>query len=192
MRTANPNIPSFGPMLGLALCEAGRNDEAAELLAAVTAERFASVVHGSIWLSTLGRWAEIAARLSDRGAAEQLYGQMAPYADHFLWNLVGVWGAASHHLGVLAAVLGRFEDAQTHLAQAEDMHGRMQAPIWRARTRVETALLQHSRRSRGAAQPRAILEQALETGRLHGSVALQRDAALALDELAHGTAGARD
>ena len=32
MQAANPNIPSFGPMLALALCEAGRNDQAAALL----------------------------------------------------------------------------------------------------------------------------------------------------------------
>jgi predicted ATPase/class 3 adenylate cyclase len=187
MQAANPNIPSFGPMLGLALCEAGRYDEAAVLLQRVAGEHFRSVNHGGIWISTMGRWADVAARLGDREAAAELYEQMLPYADHFLWNLVGIWGAASYHLGVLAGVLGRFEDARAHLTDATAMHERMGAPIWLARTRLAMArVLLAGRGPDGARRARAMLDQTIAAAREHGSVVLERQAVETLDASVSG------
>jgi class 3 adenylate cyclase/tetratricopeptide (TPR) repeat protein len=192
MQVANPNIPSFGPMLALALCEAGRDAEAAELLGRVSRERFASVARGGIWISTMGRWANVAARLGDREAAVELYEQMLPYADHFLWNLVGIWGAASLHLGILGRILGRFEEARAHLRAAEAMHERMGAPIWLARTRLAQARLQLSeQRPPAVADGRAALDEVIAVARRHGSVVLERQATETLQALAGESAQAR-
>lgn len=185
MKAANPNIPSFGPMLAVALCEAGRNEEASELLREITQERFSSVVRGSIWLSTLGRWAVVATRLEDRPAAAELYRQMLPYADHFLWNLVGLWGAACYHLGTLAAVLGRSEDAEQHLRQAETMHMGMAAPIWLARTRLAIARLQLVGQRVASAEVRGRIDEVQEVAHRHGSVVLERESAAMLSSLGH-------
>ncbi len=184
MQAVNPNIPSFGPMLALALCEAGRNEEAATLLERVARDRFTSVERGGIWITTMGRWANVAARLGNREAAAEIYAQMAPYADHFLWNLVGIWGAASLHLGLLARVLGRFDEARAHLRAAEAMHARMDAPIWLARARVGLARVQLSEHGQLEADDRRLLEEVIAVARRHGSVVLERQAAETLQTVA--------
>jgi tetratricopeptide (TPR) repeat protein len=187
MQAANPNIPSFGPMLALALCEAGRTSEAATLLGRVRRERFATVARGVIWISTLGRWADVAARLADREAAAELYEQILPYADHFLWNLVGIWGAASHHLGLLAGTLERFEEARGQLEVAAAMHERMGAPIWLGRTRLAIArLLLEERGPVARPEVRRMLDQVLAAARTHGSVVLEHEAVEVLDRLGGG------
>jgi tetratricopeptide (TPR) repeat protein len=185
MKASNPNIPSFGPMLGVALCEAGRNEDASVLLREITQERFSTVMRGSIWLSTLGRWAVVATHLEDQPAAAELYRQMLPYADHFLWNLVGLWGMASYHLGTLAGVLGRLEDAEQHLRQAEATHQSMGAPIWLARTRLAIARLQLRSRRATSAEVQPMVKQVQEVAQRHGSVVLERESAAVLESLGH-------
>ena len=192
MEATNPNIPSFGPMLALALCEAGHDNEAARLLGRVARDRFASVAHGGIWISTMGRWADVAALLGDHEAAAAIYEQMLPYADHFLWNLVGIWGAASYHLGVLAGMLGRVEEARDHLAEAAAMHERMGAPIWLARTHLAQARLRLGEpRSDKVTEQRARLERVIAVARRHGSVVLERQALETLEASAGDSARLR-
>lgn len=173
MRLANPNIPSFEAMVALTLCETGRREEAGVLLDRMTRERFASVDRGPIWISTLGRWCDVAVRCGDRAAAAELYGQLEPFADQFLWNLVGLWGAVAHHLGGLATLLGRFEAARHHLTAATQLHARMGAPIWLARTRLAQArlLLADHAPEREVA---AAIEEVVGAARLHGSVVLEQ------------------
>ncbi|HEY2437070.1 MAG TPA: AAA family ATPase [Solirubrobacteraceae bacterium] len=177
MKRANPNIPSFDPMLAIALCQAGRDAEAAALLQEAAEERFASVARGLIWLSTLGRWAVVASQVEHRVAAAELYAQMLPYADHFLWNLVGLWGAVSYHLGTLACTLGHWDAAEQHLRGAATMHRRMGAPIWLARTHLAVARLRLCGDLSAADEVDGLVEQVRQVARRHGSVVLERDAA---------------
>jgi class 3 adenylate cyclase/tetratricopeptide (TPR) repeat protein len=177
MQAANPNIPSFEPMLSLALCQAGRSSDAAPLLRSAAQERFASVARGVIWISALGRWADVAAQIGDRDAAAELYGQILPYADQFLWNGVSVWGAASYHLGLLAGTQGRFEDARGHLQQAEAMHERMGAPVWLARTRLARAQVLLAERGPAALpEVQPMLDDVAAVARRHGSLVLEQEA----------------
>jgi hypothetical protein len=52
---------------------------------------------------------------------------------------VGFDGAVDHHLGILAAALGRLDSAVQHLEHAQVMHERLSAWPWLARTRGELA-----------------------------------------------------
>ncbi len=54
-------------------------------------------------------------------------------------GVVGFGGAVDHHLGVLAAAVGRADAAIDHFEDAAQMHGRLGARPWLARTQVEWA-----------------------------------------------------
>lgn len=58
---------------------------------------------------------------------------------------VGFGGAVDHHLGALAATLGRTDDAVEHFAQAAKLHERLGARPWLAQTHVEWAAALHLR-----------------------------------------------
>ena len=65
---------------------------------------------------------------------------MLPYAS---LNAVAVpelaLGSTSRSLGILATLLGRFEDAARHFEEALRMNERMEAPPWLAHTQEEYA-----------------------------------------------------
>ena len=94
--------------------------------------------------------AEAAAALGDATHAAALYELLEPYADR---NVAIGWastcaGSAARHLGLLADLLGKREQAVAHFETALAMNERMRARPWVARTQVELArvLLQTARR----------------------------------------------
>ena len=50
-------------------------------------------------------------------------------------------GAVAHHLGTLAAAIGRTLEAQAHLSAAIEMHTRLNIPVWTVRSRFALARL---------------------------------------------------
>src|SRR5438552_537885 len=98
------------------------------------------------WVSPpcAGSWATAglpAARLGDRRGASALYGLLARYSDQFVFAYGGAWGAVAHYLGLLAATLDRFDEAEAHFDAAAETHERIGAPTWLARTRFEWAAM---------------------------------------------------
>ena len=59
------------------------------------------------------------------------------------------YGAASRYLGMLAATLGEFDEAQGHFEHALAMNAAMGARPWLAHTKAEYALLLRRRGGRG-------------------------------------------
>jgi tetratricopeptide (TPR) repeat protein len=91
---------------------------------------------------------------------------LAPYSDRVVavhsWSLNWV----SHHLGVLATGLGRFDEAEGHFQAAADRQLRLGTPAWLAHTRYEWARMLLARRASGdMEQAREMLGQALSTAR---------------------------
>jgi hypothetical protein len=66
------------------------------------------------------------ALLGDAPRAAQLYTLLAPYAGQLIAPLVARLGSADRHLGQLAAVMGRWAEAERHFQAAIDMNRRMQ------------------------------------------------------------------
>ena len=91
------------------------------------------------WLRCMSQLAYVCARVGDQGRAAVLADHLAPYAGQVVATGVTWFGAVDHHLGSLAAVGGRFDDAAAHFAAAEALHQRIGAPTWLARTRLEWA-----------------------------------------------------
>ena len=91
-----------------------------------------------------GYWtgfAEAAIRLRDVGAAAEIYEGMLRYRGQHNYPSAGSFGSVDRHLGRLAALLGRLDLAEAHLAVADAMHSRLRAPLHRALTLVARAEL---------------------------------------------------
>jgi DNA transposition AAA+ family ATPase len=84
---------------------------------------------------------------------------------------------------MLATTLGRFADAEEHFTFAANLHERIGAPVWLARTRVESARMFLARRAPGDAdRADKVLGQALATARKLGLAKVERDAAALLQD----------
>jgi class 3 adenylate cyclase len=169
---ANPGIPAFRGALALARCEADMLDQAQEVLSVDAATGFAELTYDSNWLAGTVIYAEATAQIGDRDAAAKLHELLAPYRGQIAFNSATTWGAVERHLGNLERILGRAADAQRSLQRAAEVHERIGAPIWLARTRVDLARLatggEHSRRT--------LLEQAIATARDLGCAGIERHA----------------
>jgi tetratricopeptide (TPR) repeat protein len=174
----NPGIPAFRAVLALACCEGDLDDEARRILAHETSSAFSELPPDVTWLPGLAIYAEVAAHLQDGAAGEVLYDLLAPWAGQVVYSGISAWGSVDHHLGAVAAVIGRYGEAEEHLRQAAELNVALRAPIWVARTELATARLLLDRdglqdRERG----RALLERATAAAQRLGSATLARRAA---------------
>lgn len=129
----HPGYRSMRSMILSVLCESGRLDEARALFDQLAVDDFAAFPKDSEWLFALTLLGEAAAALGDRERGATLYEQLLPYA-----GLVGLAasevsvGPVTRPLGILAALLGRHDDAAAHLQAAIDWADRMGALPWQA------------------------------------------------------------
>jgi class 3 adenylate cyclase/tetratricopeptide (TPR) repeat protein len=132
------------PLLhSLALVEAGRTDEAADVLAAIDAERFRALPQDDFWLLTLSLGAEAAGALGDRDRAAVLLDLLRPAAGHQVVVGGGVVsrGSVDRYLGVLEATLGHLELAEQHFAAAVAANDEMGAVVAAVGSRLDWARL---------------------------------------------------
>ena len=140
-----PNIAALRAGHALCLARAGRPDEARKVVAADLADGFASVQSDRIWTTSMGVFADLVTTLEARDAAATLYDLIVPYADQVPTTFNNTYEVFHYYLGRLAALLGRYDEAEAHLARAHEIHEAMPAPYFLARTRVAWAdlLLAH-------------------------------------------------
>jgi DNA-binding SARP family transcriptional activator/tetratricopeptide (TPR) repeat protein len=86
------------------------------------------------WLSLQAECAETALLVGDRTHAATLYDRLAPYAGRpaTAGRAVTNYGAIDRHLGGLAVVLGRKEDAIRHLENAIRVNEALGCTVWRS------------------------------------------------------------
>ena len=75
------------------------------------------------------------ARLGDVRSAERLHAILEPRGDRLVTTVASWFGAVNHHLGMLAATIGRREEAEARFADAERSYESLGAEPWRARLR---------------------------------------------------------
>jgi hypothetical protein len=134
-------IPGWRCVLAWLLAETGRSDEARELLDGFAADGFHALPLDGIWLGAVAYLAETAAVLGDATHAAALHDLLEPYADR---NVAIGWastcaGSASRHLGLLADLLGRRDEAIQRLETALAMNERMRARPWVVHTQIALA-----------------------------------------------------
>jgi DNA-binding SARP family transcriptional activator len=104
------------------------------------------------------------AQLGDAGAAGRLAELLAPWAGHHLTAGHAYLGAADHHLGILAATAGRWEESHDHFRVALAAHTRLGARPWQALTAQAHAGMLRGRDRPGDRARAADLDAAAHTG----------------------------
>jgi hypothetical protein len=159
------------------LIAAGAREEAAEVIAPLL-DRGPEVMPANHQrLIGLAHAAETIAALGIVPAAERVYLALEPFAGQAVVSGVTVTfkGAVAHHLGALAAVLGRTAIAAGHLEQAVATHDRLGAVTWSLRSQYELARLRLDQPGRREAATSALAQLARKAHAL-GLAQLARDA----------------
>ena len=117
--------------------ELGDLGEARRLFDQLAADEFANVPPTSDRLVNLGLLSDVAAMLNDAEHAEVLYELLLPAAACNAVDLPEICtGAVARNLGLLAAVMGRWAEAERHFEAALEMNERFGALAWVAHTQL--------------------------------------------------------
>ena len=144
----------------------------AAVVAALAADDFASVPFDEEWLVSMSLIAETACALGEAELAEALYERLLPYADRVAISYAEVsWGAVARYLGLLATTSEAWDDAEQYFRQAVEVHERIGAESWLARTRRDHADLLVARARPGDSErARDLRNSAASTARALGMV----------------------
>jgi class 3 adenylate cyclase/tetratricopeptide (TPR) repeat protein len=180
----NPGIPAFRALLAVCYCELDRFDDARAVFAVDAANGFADIPYDMVWSSGLSLYAEVCAFLGDAGAAAVLAEQLRPYGGSITHAGAVMLGAVDRYVGLLETTLGNLDEAEARFAAAAELHERIAAPVWLARTHLDWATLLERREGPGDRErAQRLLEQSLEATEAIGCAALARRARRALGQL---------
>ncbi len=150
--------------------ERGADDQVRELLRTLSPDTPSTLDENYLWWGTIVAFTRAATSVGDREWAQALYDLALPLARHNATvGLAGFLGAVTHHLGALAATLGRWDTACAHLEAALHRHQAMGSRPFVALTQVEYAGVLMSRdrdgdRERAGELREAALATAAELG----------------------------
>jgi class 3 adenylate cyclase len=161
-RLTDAQVPLFRASRAALYAEIGQLVDAQEELDILSERGFAEVREGN-WLGTLAFLGEACAAVGDTEKAAELYTTLEPYAERNTQLGASVWTPVSRILGLLAANLGRDEEADGYFAEALDMCDRLQSPPLKARTELDYAEALHRRGDdKNAACVRSLVASSLE------------------------------
>ena len=166
---------TWRPGLALIYSDLGMEPEARAEFEHLAANDFAGLPQDALRVATLAYLAEVCAFLGDEERAATLYQLLLPY--NGLNAVVGFaaacYGTVSRHLGLLAATMSRWEDAERHFKGALEMNDRMGARPWLAHTQHQYAAMLLARGQAGdQARATSLRDQALATASELGMQAL--------------------
>ncbi|MEA2474455.1 MAG: hypothetical protein QOE06_2370, partial [Thermoleophilaceae bacterium] len=171
-----PATPHWRTGMAYVYTELGRLSDAAVELEAAAAGDFSAFPRDGEWLSAMGMLAEAAAGVGDAARAERLLELIEPFADRNVMAGRGAasFGPAARYCGLLAAAIGRHDDAERHFAAAEELAGRMRALPALARARCDRGAALAARGEMETARP--LLAGAAKLAGELGMAALERRA----------------
>lgn len=134
-----PTVPGPRAWLALLLSECGRSEEARDELDRFARDGLDSLGGTEGWRPSLAMLGEACAAVGDADLTTQLYAELSPFEGYHLVLGDGVLclGPTARVLGVLAARLGRWDDAEAHFARALELCDALESPPWSARTRLD-------------------------------------------------------
>jgi class 3 adenylate cyclase/tetratricopeptide (TPR) repeat protein len=173
----SPGLPTLQATLAFTYSELGRLEEAKAIFDKAAADDFASLPFDVGWINGLARYAELAARLKATGPAAVIYDKLLPYRDHIVTSIFTVSGSVERTLGILAAALERWDVAEQHFSAAAEIHERLGAKLFLARTWTNWAGVLLARGGNDDSErAHELLHRAVELAGLHGGAAVERDA----------------
>jgi tetratricopeptide (TPR) repeat protein len=162
-------VPGIAPVLSSVLAVAWAElDEPAKAEAAfeeLAASGFVDMRMDPTWLVGITNAAVACAYLRDTARAALLWDLLEPYPDQLPVAALGMTGGSvSYYLGLLAATLERYDEADARFQAAAETHSRIGAPTWLARTELEWARALLRRDGPGDRdQARQLLGRAIDT-----------------------------
>ena len=136
----HPSRPVFRCALAYLHARVGRPREAAVALEALARDRVSALPFDQEWLLGMSFLAETATLVGDLGAAAALLERLAPWAAlNVVDQCEGMRGSVSRYVAILAAALGRPDEAGRHFEAALEMDAAMGARPWLARTQLDYA-----------------------------------------------------
>ncbi len=170
-----PWYPLHRSALACLLLDAGRTDEARVVFDEMAVDEFRMHYPDCEWMLGIPLAAEACAALGDASAAAILYRQLLPFAgSHANGHTEGSIGSVDRYLGLLAATMGTYADAERHLDAAIAENERIGAWPWAAHARHDLARALARRAGPGDLERADALERAaLATARRLGMTALE-------------------
>ena len=167
---------AWRPGLALIYAELGRPAEAEIEFDQLARRDFADVPQDSNWLVAMTYLADVCVILGDSTNALTLYEKLLPYKHiNILIGFGSCYGSASRYLGALAAIMGRWDEAEQHFDTALTMNRRIGARPWLAHTQYQYVRMLLSRDHPGDSEKAgALTTEALSTACELGMVALEQ------------------
>jgi transcriptional regulator with XRE-family HTH domain/tetratricopeptide (TPR) repeat protein len=136
-------IASFDAGTAFCAALAGDHDEAQARLSRLVQTGFSGAPRGADFLTPTAFLADTSVIVSDVDAAEAIYGWFRRTRASVVrvGPLAAWWGPVDHHVGCLAQLLGRSEEAETRLGQALQIERDMNARPFAARTLAHLAVV---------------------------------------------------
>jgi len=117
--------------LGWIRAEMGRREEAREPLARLAAQGFGELPRDAAWSLSMHFASETAIALGDAEIAACVYEALLPCADRCLvFTGTSCFGSVARHLGALAALLDRVEEAEHWFERGLALDARLRAVPW--------------------------------------------------------------
>src|SRR5262245_7123272 len=147
-RKTSSDEATWQPGLAVLYCELGLAAEARHAFETLAASDFTGIPRDGAWLGVIAYLAETCVWLDDEARAPTLYGLLAPYAERNIvfGAHVACFGAAARLLGMLAATLERWDDAERHFERALAIDAASGGRPWLAQSRCEYAAMLLERR----------------------------------------------
>ncbi|MDP9236681.1 MAG: protein kinase [Chloroflexota bacterium] len=173
----SPDFPALRAALGLGFAQTDRLDEAHLTIEPLLSMGVAGLRDDPNFDATLPLLAETCAAIGEQVAAPELYEALLS-CEHLMlctgWRVP--FGSADRLLGLLAALMGRRDDAARHFESAIEIEKRFGARPWVARTQLDYARMLRKRDAAGdAARARELLQQALATAQEIGMAKVAAD-----------------
>ena len=139
--TEYQHIASFDAGTALVAALAGDRDTAGAGLKRLVASGFQGAPRGADWLAPTAFLAHACALIGARDEAPALYDSLSRTAATAVrvGPMAGWWGPVDHHLGCLAWLIGRPDEAEQRLRRALQVEDRMGARPFAARTLARLA-----------------------------------------------------
>ena len=164
----NPTVLPFKLAYGIICAAVGHTDAARDILAEGLESGFVELGADNFWMTSVIAYVIIALELDDRGAAAQLLPVIEPYASVISFNGATSQGPVSAYAGKLASLLGRHDEAESHLKAALSTTTAFGWTYHRATTLFALALAKHRRLGELNEEGRSWLSQSSELCRAHG------------------------
>jgi tetratricopeptide (TPR) repeat protein len=140
MAQALPERLLFPSIVAWCSAEAGMNERSVSALDAISRESVEELEQNFMWWGAMVGMADATTLVRHVEWADVLYSALLPFADrNATLGSSTFLGSARHHLGTLAATLGRWDDAAEHFELALARHREMRARPFAALTQQSYA-----------------------------------------------------